>query len=55
MTAFRLTPIYLTPHNPTVGAGLLAKAAWQSTQLYCVYIHCFGNGYLGFRLTAAHF
>jgi len=27
MTACQPTPIYLTPHNPTVGAGLLAKAA----------------------------
>ena len=29
--------IYLTPNDPTVGAGLLAKAAWQSTQLERVY------------------
>ena len=49
MTASQPTPIYLTPHNPTVGAGLLAKAAWQLTQLDCVHIHCCGNGYLGFR------
>ncbi|MBR7211963.1 hypothetical protein E1K68_04055 [Pseudomonas sp. B2021] len=49
------TPIYLTPFDPTVGAGLLAKAAWQATQLDWVYIHCCGNGYLGFRLTAGHF
>ncbi|QXH78841.1 hypothetical protein [Pseudomonas salmasensis] len=49
MTAFQLTPIYLTPHNPTVGAGLLAKAVWQVTQLDCVHIHCCGNGHLGFR------
>jgi len=49
MTAFRLTPIYLTPHNPTVGAGLLAKAAWQSTQLDRVHIRYLGNGHLGFR------
>ncbi len=28
---------------------MLAKAAWQSTQLDCVHIHCCGNGYLGFR------
>jgi len=34
---------------------LLAKAAWQSTQLDCVHIHCCGNGRLGFRLTAGHF
>ncbi|CAN2970119.1 hypothetical protein METHPM2_1640008 [Pseudomonas sp. PM2] len=39
----------MTPHNPTVGAGLLAKAAWQSTQLDGVHIHCCGNGRLGFR------
>ena len=32
-----------------MGAGLLAKAAWQSTQLDCVHIHCCGNGHLGFR------
>jgi len=24
---------YLTPHNPTVGAGLLAKAVCQSTSM----------------------
>ena len=30
-------------------AGLLAKAAWQSTQLDCVHIPCCGNGHLGFR------
>ena len=30
-------------------AGLLAKAAWRSTQLDCVHIHSCGNGYLGFR------
>jgi len=41
--------IYLTPHDPTVGAGLLAKAALQSTQLDRVHIHSCGNGYLGFR------
>ena len=34
---------------------MLAKAAWQSTQLDCVHIHCCGNGHLGFRLTAGHF
>ncbi len=28
---------------------MLAKAAWQSTQLDCVHIHCCGNGRLGFR------
>jgi len=28
---------------------LLAKAAWQSTQLDCVHIPCCGNGHLGFR------
>ena len=50
MTAFQLTPIYLAPRDPTVGAGLLAKAAWQSTQLDWVYIHCCGNDHLGFRL-----
>ena len=55
MAACQPTPIYLTPHDQTVGAGLLAKAAWQSTQLDCVHIHCCGNGYLGFRLTAGHF
>ena len=27
MTACQPTPIYLTPHDPNVGAGLLAKAA----------------------------
>ena len=32
-----------------MGAGLLAKAAWQSTQLDGVHIHCCGNGHLGFR------
>ena len=49
MTAPQLTPIYLTSCEQTVGAGLLAKAAWQSTRLDCVCIHCCGNGYLGFR------
>ena len=33
--------------DPTVGAGLLAKAAWQSTGLDCVHIYCCGNGRLG--------
>ncbi|OOW06353.1 hypothetical protein MF6394_04440 [Pseudomonas sp. MF6394] len=41
--------IYLTPRDQTVGAGLLAKAAWQSTPLDCVYIHSCGNGHFGFR------
>jgi len=49
MTAYQPTPIDLTPHDPTVGAGLLAKAAWQVTQLDGVHIHCCGNGHLGFR------
>ena len=49
MAACQPTPIYLTPRNQTVGAGLLAKAAWQSTQLDCVHIHSCGNGHLGFR------
>ena len=49
MTAPQLTPIYLTSCEQTVGAGLLAKAAWQSTRLDCVCIHCCGNGRLGFR------
>ena len=49
MTAFQLTPIYLAPRDPTVGAGLLAKAAWQSTQLDRVHIRYLGNGHLGFR------
>ncbi|WP_216579545.1 hypothetical protein, partial [Vibrio cholerae] len=49
MTACQPTLLSLTPHNPTVGAGLLAKAALQSTQLDCVHIHSCGNGYLGFR------
>ncbi|MBR7214270.1 hypothetical protein E1K68_16070 [Pseudomonas sp. B2021] len=49
MTASYPTLIYLTPHDPTVGAGLLAKAAWQATLLYRVHIHSSGNGYLGFR------
>ncbi|MCK3844870.1 hypothetical protein E4O97_15750 [Pseudomonas sp. W15Feb34] len=55
MVACQPTPTYLTPRDPTVGAGLLAKAALQSTQLDCVHIHCCGNGLLGFRLTAGHF
>ena len=49
MTAYQPTLLYLTPHNPTVGAGLLAKAAWQSTQLDRVHIRYLGNGHLGFR------
>ena len=49
MTACQPTPIQLTPHDPTVGAGLLAKAAWQSTQLDRVHIRYLGNGHLGFR------
>ncbi|CAN2971490.1 hypothetical protein METHPM2_1920001 [Pseudomonas sp. PM2] len=32
-----------------MGAGLLAKTAWQPTQLDRVYIRYLGNGYLGFR------
>ena len=28
------TPIYLTPHDPTVGAGLPAMAASQPTLIY---------------------
>ena len=49
MAAYQPTLLYLTPHNPTVGAGLLAKAAWQSTQLDRVHIRYLGNGHLGFR------
>ena len=49
MAACQPTLIYLTPHDPTVGAGLLAKAAWQSTQLDRVHIRYLGNGHLGFR------
>ena len=48
-TAYQPTPIYLAPRDQTVGAGLLAKAAWQATQLDRVHIHCCGNGHLGFR------
>ena len=55
MAASQPTPIYLMPRDQTVGASLLAKAAWQSAQLDCVHIHCCGNGDLGFRLTAGHF
>ncbi len=39
----------LLPSSPSIQAGLLAKAAWQATQLDCVHIHCCGNGRLGFR------
>ncbi|TKK12595.1 hypothetical protein PflCFBP13510_07800 [Pseudomonas fluorescens] len=49
MTAPQPTPIYLTSCEQTVGAGLLAKAAWQSTQLDRVHIRYLGNGHLGFR------
>ena len=49
MTASQPAPIYLTPRDQTVGAGLLAKAAWQSTQLDRVHIRYLGNGHLGFR------
>ncbi|WP_228391084.1 hypothetical protein, partial [Pseudomonas lactis] len=49
MTASQPTSIYLTPHHPTVGAGLPAKAAWQSTQLDRVHIRYLGNGHLEFR------
>ena len=49
MAASQPTAIYLTPRDQTVGAGLLAKAAWQLTQLDRVYIRYLGNGYLGFR------
>ncbi|CAN2980251.1 conserved hypothetical protein [Pseudomonas sp. PM2] len=49
MAAYQPTPIYLTPRNPNAGAGLLAKAAWQSTQLDWVHIRSCGNGHLGFR------
>ena len=49
MTASQPAPNYLTPRDQTVGAGLLAKAAWQSTQLDRVHIRYLGNGHLGFR------
>ncbi|MQB18860.1 hypothetical protein DXU77_28010, partial [Pseudomonas lactis] len=49
MAACQATPIYLTPHDPTVGAGLPAKTASQSTQLDRVRIRYLGNGHLGFR------
>ena len=49
MAAYQPTLTYLTPRDQTVGAGLLAKAAWQATQLNWVHIHCCGNGHLGFR------
>ena len=49
VTAWQPTPIHLPPHDLNVGAGLPAKAAWQSTQLDCVHIHSCGNGHLGFR------
>jgi len=49
MAACQPTILYLNPRDQPVGAGLLAKAAWQSTQLDCVHIHCCGNGHLGFR------
>ncbi|GLH49014.1 hypothetical protein RS3R2_27000 [Pseudomonas lactis] len=49
MTAWQPPPIYLTPHDPTVGAGLLAKVVWQATQLDRVHIRYLGNGHLGFR------
>ncbi len=48
-TACQPTPISLTPRDQTVGAGLLAKAAWQSIQLDCVHIRSCSNGHLGFR------
>ena len=34
VTACQPTPIYLTPRDQTVGAGLLAKAACQPTPIY---------------------
>ena len=49
MAACQPTPTYLTPRDPSVGAGLLAKAARQAMQLYRVHIHSCGNGHLGFR------
>ena len=49
MAAYQPTLTYLTPCDQTVGAGLLAKAAWQAAQLDRVHIHCCGNGHLGFR------
>ncbi|ATN12162.1 hypothetical protein CRN80_22135 [Pseudomonas sp. FDAARGOS_380] len=49
VTAWQPTQIYLTPRNQTVGAGLPAMAAWQSTQLDRVHIRYLGNGRLGFR------
>ena len=49
MTACQPTPIYLAPHDPTVGAGLPAMTASQSTQLDRVHIRYLGNGPLGFR------
>ncbi|NCE91562.1 hypothetical protein DK871_15960 [Pseudomonas sp. L13] len=54
-TARQPPHIHLTHHDPTVGAGLPAMTASQSTLLYRVHIHFCGNGHLGFRLTAGHF
>ena len=34
MTACQSTPLYLTPHNLNVGAGLPAMAASQPTHIY---------------------
>ena len=36
-------------HRSNVAAGLPAMTACQATQLDWVYIHCCGNGHLGFR------
>ncbi len=49
MTTSQPAHIYLMLRDPNVGAGLLAKAARQPTQLYRVHIHCCGNGHLWFR------
>ncbi|PMY72166.1 hypothetical protein C1X27_04815 [Pseudomonas sp. MPR-AND1B] len=46
--------IHLTPRDQTVGAGCSRRRP-DSQHSWIVYIHCCGNGHLGFRLTAGHF
>ncbi len=58
MAAYQPTLTYLTPRDKTVGAGLLAKAAWQPTRILdqTVYISVIWvTAAYGSAFTAGHF
>ncbi|KRP73757.1 hypothetical protein TX23_04850 [Pseudomonas paralactis] len=58
MADFQLTPIYLAPHNPTVGGGLPPMAAWQPVRMLdqIEYISVvWVTAAMGSALTAGHF